>query len=219
MSSEGENWLLQLKDDLQAIELSYIGYLQLATGLIDKKEAKKEGWSDEDCHRIARLHAARAVEKVFQALADQPEFDGTQGLSPLGDIVLSFADLEDGNRPWLFSSRESVGKGGLSAKQSFIKVHAIAYTVALQASGAKKMDACKEVAKLLANAGFKGRKGGALSYKTIFDWIDRHTKKEAEGVQEILVEMREEMAWPVDYPVLVALFKSLLDHPSFQSKF
>lgn len=154
-------WLGRLAERLRYREAQYRAAKQASSNLDE----------DPDHVRIEATAAATwSLLEIYGALSSLPEFAGSVGLLPIQDLIGALGDLAKGNKPAMLMPAAGVGLGVDTFNKTYVKKQAVAGTEALKAAGCSMKKACSIVAKVFADAGVKGRKGGRLSAGTVEHW-------------------------------------------------
>lgn len=134
--------------------------------------AKGEGVDEidpDDALGARTFYANQALSRIALALSELPQLRGIIADGPIPDLLEALDDLRRGQSPSLLrSSPDQTGK--LSTKLDMLKLRAVASVLAVKRTGASDTEARKLVAKVFADAGHKGKKGGPLSAATLFSW-------------------------------------------------
>jgi hypothetical protein len=124
----------------------------------------------------AHAHDADAVLAMADTLAGAmgllrklPGFNDNLGVAALHDLLAALHTLAEGGKPALLQVNVK-GTGQDSVGRRFVKYNAVMCVRVLVALGQKDKVARDFVAKAFSAAGHRGRKGGPLSAKTLFEW-------------------------------------------------
>jgi len=165
-----------------------------------------------------RQHIAMALlGRLTDAMNKLPGGVVNPGIAILHDLSGAMGDLIRGNVPSLLQAQDGgVGRDPLG--RSWVKNHALLFIATLIDAGMKPKGARVRVASLLTIAGHRGRQGGVITQKTIWEWETRADERARAFVARNRPRMRALLA-PV--PTLKRadnLVVEMIDSPAMRSK-
>ena len=141
---------------------------------------------------VARIYMLKSLGAVMGALTKLPEFSDSAGreFMPLHDLAQALRGLNEGRRSELLDTRKA-GQRSRHPVEAQRQALAVALVEFFERAGLKNAEARNEVARILGDAGFTGRKGGAISSQTLFEWKEQ-IRGEDDGSprQEVLAQYR-----------------------------
>jgi hypothetical protein len=118
----------------------------------------------------SQLLLAATIGRVLTAFNEVPIARDNPGLSALHSLQAALGDLHRGNSPSILLPREGVGIGRDGIARSFVKNYALLFVELLRRAGYRPVTAREFGANLLTESGHRGRQGGRISKKTLWDW-------------------------------------------------
>lgn len=201
-------WVERLHDKLVNLDLQYYGFTQIRRMRLDPEEIGNAELINTDPQANATLTAAGMLGAVIEALKELPTFrssNGLVGLTGLIDLGLALHDLDHGLRPPILQPRPGVNSPGDGRGRQTVKAHVVLCVELLELAGMTNSAARKAVAKIFADKGLRGRKGGregkALSPQTVYDWsvvmASNGADREGRGIiDRAIADWRLTRPWP-----------------------
>jgi hypothetical protein len=196
-------WAQALRDKIEPLTSDYRTLQAIAQGVLQDDDA------DPDIARFAATVAASDVlVKIVEALGEVPALSGCLRDGPMADLIAALEDVRRGLRPNFFNPAPGV-RGQLSTKLTMLKMRAAASVLALKRSGMGEAEACREVSKLFSARGHRGKKGGAVSEKTVFSWWgDCMPSHEGTTEQRLIAQTFDNMPEVLSRPEAIALVRA-----------
>lgn len=180
--------------------------------------------SDAEPIDIARIYILKSLGAVMEALFKLPEFSDIAGqaLIPLHDLAQALRGLNEGRRSDLLDTRKADQRSRhpVEAQRQALAVALVEF---FERAGLKNAEARKEVARILGNAGFVGRKGGPISAQTLFEWKEQiRAEDEMSPRREVLAKYRTVLfpteSWKPSIAEAQTLAQSMAQSLPFQSQ-
>ncbi len=195
-------WAAKLRTDLDHIRDDYSLLRKVAaTGLDD------EGMSQDTsvAQAAATAAATQALIRIAIALDEIPALKGSLRDGPVPDLIAALDDLRRGQSPEFFRPWPKVS-GRLSTRTEMLKVRAVTSVMVMKRSGVGDTEACSVVARIFAEAGHRGKKGGALSASTVFAWVSELTPGVIETrEQQLIAETMSRLPQAITRPEAIRL--------------
>ncbi len=221
------DWITRLNDKLVALDLQYHGITQIRRMRFDPDETGNAELIDGDPQANATLTVTASLAAVIAALKEIPTFQGNVGLTGLTDLGHALQDLDRGLRPAMLQPRPDVASPGDGSGRQFVKAHVVLCVELLELAGLSNAAARKAIAKIFANNGFRGRKGGRrgspLSPQTVYDWSVAMAKhgadREGRGViDRAILEWKDKRSWPPTEADVMIFASDRASDPALQTK-
>lgn len=195
------DWVVRLNDKLKVLDLEYYGFNLIRRMEVDPDETGNEDVVEGDPQANATLVTTAALAAVLQALREIPTFRGNVGLQSLSDLTNAMLDLDRGLRPALLQPRPGQTGVGDSAARRNLKAHVVLCVELLELAGYSNSAARQAIARVFADAGYTGRKGGRLSAKSIFDWgndlaVQGADREGRRVIDRAMADWRIRRIWP-----------------------
>lgn len=166
-SLDWDAWAIKLRADLDRIKRDYSLLREVAETGVDQDGVPQDAVV---ARAAATAAATQSLIHITIALNEISSFEGALRDGPLPDLIAALDDLRRGQAPNFFRPWPQVS-GKLSTKTDMLKVRAVTSVLVVQRSGVGDTKACSVVARIFAEAGHRGKKGGALSASTVFAWV------------------------------------------------
>lgn len=190
------DWVTRLHGKLVARDLQYQGIKAIERMKLDPDQIGNAELIDTDPGANALLAAAAALGAVIGALREIPSFQGNIGLVGLEDLAFALLDLDGGGRPKMLYPRPGGKSSGDGHGRQMLKTRALVCVEILEGSGLTNEVARTNVANLFSAAGHRGRKGGPLSAKTLYEWSYGNDAKAKGAVRSAVKFWKEANPWP-----------------------
>ena len=164
------DWIARLAEKLVQRDVQYIGLKQIDRMKLDPDDVGNEELTTTDPRANSTLIAAAAVSAIVAALQEIPTFETGWGVATLRDVAAALSDVDAGARPKIFEPRPDQKAPKIGVGRRLLIASLVLYVELLKASKETEADACAIVATAFTSVGHRGRKGGALSPKTIQEW-------------------------------------------------
>jgi hypothetical protein len=164
------DWIADLAERLVQQDLQYVGLKRIERMKLDPDTIDNPELANADPRSNAVLTAAKTISVVVAALEEIPTFETGWGLATLRDVAAALSDVDAGSRPKLLEPRPDQRPPKVGYGRRVLIATLVLCTELLKASGDGEMEACSTVAAAFSDVGHRGRNGGALSPKTIFEW-------------------------------------------------
>ncbi len=162
-----DDWYYELRSRLERLKTDYVLRREVAETGVDN-----EGTSQDTT--LARAEATElataSLVQIVLALNEHPVLNGVFRNGPMPDLIAALDDLRRGQSPEFFRPWPKVS-GRLSTRTDMLKLRAVTSVLVVKRSGVADTEACSIVARIFADAGHRGKKGGALSASTLFSWV------------------------------------------------
>ena len=221
------DWVVRLNDKLTALDIQYHGIKQIQRMRFDPDETQNTELIDGDPQANATLTATAMLAAVVAALKEIPTFQGNVGLTGLTDLGHALRDLDRGQRPVMLQPRSGVTSPGDGSGRQFVKAHVVLCVELLELAGLTNSAARRTIAKIFADNGFRGRKGGRqgspLSPQTVYDWCVAMATHGAdlegrEIINRAINDWREKRSWPPMMAEVLQFASDCAADPSLQTK-
>jgi hypothetical protein len=221
------DWVVRLNDKLVALDLQYHGISQIRRMRFDPDETENAELINGDPQANATLTATAMLAAVVAALKEIPTFQGNVGLTGLTDLGHALQDLDRGLRPPMLQPRPGVSSPGDGSGRQFVKAHVVLWVELLELAGLTNSAARKAIAKIFADNGFRGRKGGRqgspLSPQTVYDWSVAMASHGAdvegrEVINRAIAEWQVKRPWPPVAADVLQFASDCAADPAMQTK-
>ncbi|WP_433908763.1 hypothetical protein [Sphingomonas yabuuchiae] len=221
------DWVVRLNDKLAALDIQYHGIKQIQRMRFDPDETQNTELIDGDPQANATLTATAMLAAVVAALKEIPTFQGNVGLTGLTDLGHALRDLDRGLRPVMLQPRPGVTSPGDGSGRQFLKAHVVLCVELLEIAGLTNSAARKAIAKIFADNGFRGRKGGRegnpLSPQTVYDWsiaMAQHgADRDGRGIiDRAIAEWKSRRPWPPVEADVLRFASDCAADPALQTK-
>jgi hypothetical protein len=216
-------WVERLNEKLVHLDLAYYGISQLRQMRADPDEVDNLELINGDLQANATLTATAAFAAVITALKEIPTFSGNVGLTALTDLGHALQDLDRGLRPPMLQPRSDTKVLGDGSGRQFVKAHVLLCVELLEVAGVKNSRARGDIAVIFSAQGFRGRKGGALSAQSLYEW---QTSVAAQGgdqrtreiINTAIADWKQKRGWPPLVPDVLDYASNLAKDPALRVK-
>ena len=221
------DWVLRLASKMRE---GGEGYQALKSVLRGERRPEDIGYDEDedgDIGAAATRTASLVLIGIRDALSELPTMQDNPGMVTLRDVILAMGDLGRGLTPPLLQPAPDIPSGHNKDThgRDVLKYLASASGHMLVAIGLTKKRATEEVAKILTDAGQKGRrsgKGEPFPAKTVAKWMDEYPgNSDSEGCEFVglrRANWKADPAWPPTPAKAKGWIKELAHLPEMKSQ-